>query len=182
MKEPYKDDMYKLPALMRRVSDTVLIALTTSILGTLIFCWYLWWYIPLGISVDALEKQTINLHKRITSLEKNLDTSSWVPQELEEVERVLAQKASVLTQEPETLTKLLSRIKNSGARLLSWKPGKQDKHEYFVVRSLAIELEGSYEQLAALLEEVACTELVLTKTSKGLHGRSVLELISKRDV
>lgn len=172
--------MYKLLALMRRVSDTVLIALTTSILGTLIFYWYLWWYMPLGISVAALEKQTSSLHKRIPSLKKRLDGSSWVLQELEELELALSKKAALLTDEPQTLARLLSVIRGSGAHLLSWKPGELKTYEYFMVRQLACELEGSYEQLLTILKDSACNDLVLTKTSQGLHCRCILELASKR--
>ncbi len=174
--------MYKLSALLRRVSDTALIALTTSIIGTLIFCWYLWWYMPLGISVAAFEKQNISLYKRTTSLKKRLDSSSWVPQELEELEQVLLEKASLLTDEAEVLRAFLLTIKTSGAHLLSWQPGEIHSSEYCTVRPLVCELEGSYKQLVAILEGVCCNDLMLTKTSQGLHCRCVLELISKRVV
>lgn len=174
--------MYKLTVLLRRVSDTALIALTTSILGTLIFCWYLWWYMPLGISIAALEKQTVSLRKRITSIEKRMDSSLWVPQELEEVERVLSQQASLLTGETETLKWLLTSIKKSGAHLLSWKPGDLVSHDAIDVRKIACECEGSYEQLSALLNSVACNDLVLTKTPQGVHCTAVFELASRTAV
>lgn len=172
--------MYKLTALLRRVSDTALIALTTSILGTLIFCWYLWWYIPLGISIAALEKQTISLRKRITSIEKRMDSSLWVPQELEELERELSLQASQLTGETETLKGVLTSIKQSGAHLLSWKPGERVSHDAIQVRKIACECEGSYEQLSALLDSVACNDLVLTKTPQGVHCMAVFEVASRR--
>ncbi len=135
---------------------------------------------PLGISVAALEKQNTSLHKRTTSLKKRLDSSSWVPQELEELEQVLLEKASLFTDEAEVLRAFLLTIKSSGAHLLSWQPGEVYLYEYFAVRQLACELEGSYKQLVAILEGVCCNDLMLTKTSQGLHCRCVLELISKR--
>ena len=169
--------MYKLPAPLRRVSDTVFIALTTSILGALIFCWYLWWYMPLGISIDALEKQNTRVCKHITSLEKKLTTSSWVTQELLVLEGVFMQRA--FEQEPEAFAKLLASVKKSGIRLRLWKPGKKKEYGKIVMQLLEIEVEGTYEQLVAVLEGAICSEFLLTKTAQGIHGKCLFEVASK---
>jgi hypothetical protein len=174
--------MIKLNALVQRVSDTAFIALTLCIFGTLICVWYLLWYEPLKISVAALTKQITSVQDRSTSLKKRLDKSHSLPQEFEALEYKCAQESQLLKKEPEALAELLTRIKESGATLLTWKPCGKQEYYYVAQQLIECELIGSYEQLLTVFEGNACQELMLTKTVLGIHCRSVFGVLFRRDL
>lgn len=174
--------MIKLNALVRRVSDTAFIALTSSIFGTLICIWYLWWYVPLKVSVAALTQQVTRLQKRSTLLKRRLDRSLSLPQEFEALEQACAQEAQALKTESEALTDLLTRIKESGVKLLVWKPGGKKEYPYRAERTIEGELLGSYAQLLTVFEGSFCKDLILVKTAQGIHCRSVFTVPFRRDL
>ncbi len=171
----------QLNAFLRRVSDTTLICLTLSIVGTLAGCWYLWWYVPLRTSYAVLSKQAADIHKRTNSLKKRLERSSWVSQELDIIEKRCLQQAEQLSEEVAMLIHLLDTIKQSGVHLLTWQPEQLKIYEYYVIKPVVSELLGTYEELIKIVSEVSCQHLTFTKTAQGIHATCIFELFCRKE-
>ena len=129
--------------------------LVYAFLSVLCVGWYLFFYAPLGITICALDTQTAQLQKKISSLQKRSVGSLLGDEHHELLKNALKKRIDEFPLScTQAASKFLDHIQTCNLQLTRWKPGVSTQYDHFSSCDFEWGMKGTFNQLSDFFEHL----------------------------
>lgn len=135
-------------------------------------------YSPKTTKLSQLEQKKVRLLQTIRKVERNAKDIGKRRAEMQEAQ-VMFQKASSLLPQKQEIPTLLAGISdlgsNAGLNIVSFKPGGENRLEFYAEIPVAIELSGPYHNIGVFLDQISKMSRIVTVASMSIASPHKVE-------